>query len=267
MRQVRVQIAGNCVRLQRFSILDLNSINITPYPSPSMRLRAHSGRSLSMSEMFDYTLDPDGDTKIILQNPSAPFAGECAEHQQKAPNSKDGCQLNNDKNYRREPNVVTFRASSRHLSLASERSRRMKSQAWVGEKVEADGFIHLECDEWSSMALLIVLNIIHCRSRQVPRTVTLDMLVKIATIVDYFEFQEAVEPYSTGWIKSLRQSCIQATDGDLVLLIWVSHVFGNEAMLSNCQAAAALRSRNRLDDLGLPIPCSILGKLVDFYLL
>jgi hypothetical protein len=153
---------------------------------------------------------------------------------------------------------VTFRVSSQHIDLASERSRRKKSQLWEDEKVHDDVFIHMEYDEWSTAALLIVLNTVHCRTRKVPKSVTLEMLAKIAVIVDYFEFQEAVEPFRNGWIAELWKCRPSGYCRDLLLWILVSHVFDTEK-LHRFKVAAAFCSPVPVSDLGLPIPESILG--------
>jgi hypothetical protein len=150
-----------------------------------------------MSETFDHVLDPKGDMKIILLGPEASFTVEFEEAQEQvaaqlkeatspAKRKRDGG-TDGQEQSRQPPTAsqVTFRVSSRHLDLASAKSSRKRSQLWSNYQAEPDAFIHLECSEWSANAFLTVLNIIHNPNRKVPKTVSLEMLAKIAVIFDY----------------------------------------------------------------------------------
>lgn len=48
-------------------------------------------------------------------------------------------------------------------------------------------------------ALEIVLNVIHLKKRRVPKIVNVELLARIAVLVDYYECAEAVEAFSSIW--------------------------------------------------------------------
>lgn len=246
-----------------------------------------------MSEIFDHILDSDGDMKLILRNPNTEFAPWPEQHLTEFSGSEkldDDVQPNlltentideralpfddttrslssSEKHHPKQDDIqshgsdsrVTFLISSRHLKLASERSRRLRSKAWT-DKVHSDGLIHIILEDWDHEALLIVLNIIHSRNRNVPHTVSLEMLAKIAVIVDYFKFHEAIEPFTSVWMAGLSKAWPEAYCRDLILRIWISYVFGDDEGLRKLKAAAIINGIGQFADLGFPIPDLILGK-------
>ncbi|KAF2833437.1 hypothetical protein CC86DRAFT_389684 [Ophiobolus disseminans] len=68
---------------------------------------------------------------------------------------------------------------------------------------EDDGRYHVEAEDQDPEAFLIVLNALHHRSKQIPRVVSLEMLAKIAVLVDYYECDEAIEVWTAMWISNL----------------------------------------------------------------
>lgn len=50
-------------------------------------------------------------------------------------------------------------------------------------------------------ALKVILNIIHFRTRQVPKTVTLNMSTHLSILVDKYQVLEAVETYINMWVQ------------------------------------------------------------------
>lgn len=215
-----------------------------------------------------HEIDPDGDMILTLKNPCAPFAVWHEDDATPLPTSLDlssqepqGSDLNcSDEIIGLAPtsSAVTYRISSRHLSSASERSRKMRHQ-WE-QKRESDGYFHISVEDWDSEALLAILNIIHLRNRQVPHEVSLEMLSKLAVIVDYFEFHEAVEVFSKTWIADLQGSLPTSYCRDLILWMWISHVFHEEDILKTVICTAVRHSLGWMEDLGLPIPEHIISK-------
>jgi hypothetical protein len=53
--------------------------------------------------------------------------------------------------------------------------------------------------------------IIHSRHKQIPRTVTLEMLAKIAVLVEYYECGDTVEIYTSMWIDHITKCVIMPT--------------------------------------------------------
>ncbi|KAI0120602.1 hypothetical protein BJ170DRAFT_589098 [Xylariales sp. AK1849] len=206
-----------------------------------------------MSETFDHILDPDGDMKLILKNLKKSFAPWSEQYLTRFDDSEEYHPELDDIESHELDLSVTFRISSRHLKLASGRSRRLRSEDWTDK-------VHCTLEDWDPEALLIVLNIIHSRNRNVPHAVSLEILAKIAVVVDYFEFHEAIEPFTSIWMAGLSKCWPETYCRDLVLRIWISSVFGDEKGLTKLKTVAIVDGVGRFADLGLPIPNTILGK-------
>ncbi|KAK3064938.1 hypothetical protein LTS18_001902, partial [Coniosporium uncinatum] len=121
---------------------------------------------------------------------------------------------------------VKIRVSSRHLTLASP----YYSDMFKGSMKEADTFrnngsAQVQVEDIDADALVVVMRIIHGRTREVPRTVTLEILAKIAVIVDLYQCHEAVELFTDMWITHLKTTVPKMYSRDAVLWICISWVF------------------------------------------
>lgn len=106
------------------------------------------------------------------------------------------------------------------------------------------------------------MNVLHSRYRQVPATVTLETLGKIAVIVDYYQIHEALLIMAPLWIKALLERQPPKVLGrDLILWIVVSWVFRDGAVFRVATKVAILRTRKDLEiPRDLPIPSAVIGK-------
>ncbi|PVH90710.1 hypothetical protein DM02DRAFT_547285, partial [Periconia macrospinosa] len=158
-----------------------------------------------------------------------------------------------------EDDEIHYLVSSRHLMLASPWFRRTLTRDGFIEasKDPSDGRYHVLASDWDEEALLILLNIFHVRTRQVPTTVSLEMLAKVAVLVDYYELQnaEVMERDTRDWITELRRSVkIPSTYcRDLMLWICISRVFYMSADFEEATAVAIKGSEGWIQTLDLPI--------------
>ncbi|ORY07794.1 hypothetical protein BCR34DRAFT_570415 [Clohesyomyces aquaticus] len=159
-----------------------------------------------------------------------------------------------------EPEVdeIHYFVSSRHLMLASPWFKRTLTREGSMEAVKcSDGRYHISASDWDEEAFLILLNILHVRTRQVPATVNLEMLAKIAVIVNYYELEdsEAIERDIKAWIADLRNhSQIPSSYcRDLMLWICTSQVFSMRSEFEEATAVAIKTSQGRIQTLKLPI--------------
>ncbi|KAI0180234.1 hypothetical protein GGR52DRAFT_234124 [Hypoxylon sp. FL1284] len=227
--------------------------------------------SMTMTE-----IDPEGDMILTLTNPNAPFAVWHDDNESTTPptSQESSSQVSQESEIERptlDPvKCITefslfallisyIRVSSRHISLASGRTEKMRHR-WEQTK-ESDGYVHLPLEDWDTEALLIIMNIIHLRNRLVPSHVSIDMLAKLAVIVDYFEFHEAVEVFSKSWMEHLRSSIPISYCRDLILWIWIAHVFNDSNTLKTTISTAIQQSPAPIQDLGLPIPERIIDQV------
>ena len=156
---------------------------------------------------------------------------------------------------------VKLRASSRHLSLASPYFNRMLKGQWKeAETLRADGLISVVVKDVDTDALIILMNIIHGRTRSVPKEVNLETLAKIAVIVDIYECAEAVEVFTDMWIAHLRDTLPSLYSRETMLWICISWVFRHSDTFQSATSAAIKHSNSPIQHLGLPIPSSVVSK-------
>jgi hypothetical protein len=153
---------------------------------------------------------------------------------------------------------IHYLVSSRHLMLASPWFRRTLTSEASTEAVKdpSDGRYHIGASNWDEEALLILLSIFHVRVRQVPATVGLEMLAKIAQLVDYYELvgAEVIERDTSGWIAHMRLVAIPSSYcRDLILWIWISQLFQMSEEFEQATAVAIRESQGCLQTLALPI--------------
>ena len=221
------------------------------------------------------SVDPDGDVILQLEYPNDPFALECDEPptQSQSPNStalnKNDSRPNTpssprdiaESRERGNAERVTFRVSSRHLALASPVFKSALAGGWK-ESVTTAGERQINSQGWDTTALSIFLNAIHCQYRQVPRSLELEMLAKVAVIVDYYAAHQAIEILSPIWINALRSSLPATTCHNRTIALWIciSWVFGDSIAFETTTRVAIYHGRSIMTDLGLPIPGRVISR-------
>jgi hypothetical protein len=161
------------------------------------------------------------------------------------------------------PGQLQLKVSSKHLMVASPRFKKMLSGDWVEAKtIHPDGYRHVELEGFDPEGTQIVLNILHGKTRRVPRTVDLELLAKIAVVVDDLECHEEVEVFSDMWIAKSRASVPIEYDRDLILGILVASVFRKPDLFKSTTRTAILWSPSPIQTLGLPIRQSVVGETV-----
>jgi hypothetical protein len=167
-----------------------------------------------------------------------------------------------------EEERIEILVSSKHLSLASSFFKRRTRPAWAssiknhsigpqGNQIPESDLGHLDAD-----AMIIVMNILHGRAKNVPRTIDLDMIAKVAIIVDYLDCAEPMEIYTERWFVDLAPLKIAQNiyDRSLVLWILVSSVFQLPEMFTLVTRIAIRYTKEPISSLELPISNCIIGK-------
>ncbi|KAK8029510.1 hypothetical protein PG993_010801 [Apiospora rasikravindrae] len=156
---------------------------------------------------------------------------------------------------------LRIRLSSKHLSLASPVFEKMLGGPWREGTATVPGSDHpVGAEDWDVDALLILMRIIHGRTREVPRSVSLELLAKIAVLVDYYECYEVTELVTERWIEKLKWPLPQEFGRDLVLWCLVSWVFCEADLFQTVTKTTIMKCEGPLPTLGLPIPNIIVGK-------
>jgi hypothetical protein len=225
-----------------------------------------------------HKIDARADTIIILKNPNTSFAPwNLAEVGADTTKFAHGSTVNDstsgDADQEASIEVATFAdesnpanteedevwyyVSQRHLVSASPTLDHMLSGTdWQeGIRDEIDGLYHVPAEDWDIEALLCVLQILHLRNSQVPRTISLEMLAKIAVLIDFYDCAEALESFTERWIEHLRETAPVPSYFCRDLLLWmcIAWVLRIPDEFTQATAIAFRQVDKELLTLGLPI--------------
>jgi len=125
-----------------------------------------------------------------------------------------------------------------------------------------DGLYQVAAEDWDEIAFSIILNVLHGQYHEVPETVPLEMLAKIATIVDYYRLHEAVVLGSRTWLSALKLAKLPTeVDRDLCLWLTVASVFTDTKLFKSLTRVSILQSwEGIMFPAGLPIPSGVNGE-------
>jgi len=139
------------------------------------------------------------------------------------------------------------------------------SSGWSEAQKDADGLYQIGAEDWDEAAFCIVLHVLHGQHRKVPETVTLEMLAKIAIIVDYYQVHEAVVLASRTWLRALKLAKLPIElNRDLCLWLTVAFVFTDVDVFKSLTRLAILQGWEAMEfPAGLPIPSGVIGELHD----
>ncbi|GFF37901.1 hypothetical protein IFM58399_05055 [Aspergillus lentulus] len=150
--------------------------------------------------------------------------------------------------------LVKMRVSSKHLSLASPVFKKMLHGPWKEAQGLRLGDLEIEMN-WQNMdAMLILMNAIHGNWPDIPRDVSLEMLVEMATLVDYYNCRKAIDHALEHWTRKLLGGAANASSDDIVRWIWVSCVLRSTRVFKSATCRAVTQNKGPISTLGLPIP-------------
>lgn len=226
-----------------------------------------------------HKIDPNGDTLLILRNANAPFAAGDANSWPNAlpkyrserlrKNERELVQLaKTGQSTTGSTREVHFQLSSKHLTLTSGYFRGLMTNNWREASSSRDFAYSVTAEDWDEAALLMVMNIIHCQTAEIPYQVGSEMVAKVALIVDYYQCRKAVSFYIPIWIKNSNDNIVSVlTYGrSLLLRFFITYVFSNAGEFETLTEIIIRESRGPIHSLGLPFPQDLIGKLQYLYL-
>lgn len=158
-------------------------------------------------------------------------------------------------------NCVQIRVSSKHLVLASPYFKRNLGSGMLESHIlSSQGHVEFRMDIEDLEAMLIVMNIVHGRTRQVPRHIDLDMLTRVAVLVDYLECHEVIELFSDRWIDDLKGGITTTYSEALIQWLCISLIFRKACQFKAVTHTAIRQTKGPIDTLGLPIRESVVGE-------
>jgi hypothetical protein len=137
--------------------------------------------------------------------------------------------------------------------------------SWEESRKGEDGLYHLSASDWYSEAFEILLNVLHLRNRQVPKELSLELLAKVAVLVDYHRCWEDFDLFNTLWVELLRVKQPVPIDYGRALMLWmaVAWVFKlPEEFTATSGIALRENTEPHVQDMELGIPPAILSKIV-----
>ncbi|KAL4765141.1 uncharacterized protein BDW70DRAFT_156292 [Aspergillus foveolatus] len=216
-----------------------------------------------------YELDSDGDVLLVLHN--SPFIlPVCLEDLLSVHLNGRLLFTNTSLGTTFTGRTLRIKASSKHLTLAFPYFRRMLSSGFrEGTELRNNGQVEIDTEEARTVPFLLLMLIVHSRTKHVPMAVSLEMLTDIAVLVDYYECYDAVEVFANLWIAGLEKDvplCSTPVDNGAVskkALSWlfISWVFRKKSIFERMTKFLLCYSKDKISDGGLPIPGAILEKL------
>ncbi|KAE8372330.1 hypothetical protein BDV26DRAFT_103321 [Aspergillus bertholletiae] len=177
-------------------------------------------------DVLEYELDPRGDifltldnvskdlpdklldiTKVSgwpneLNNPAIPESDQRKPANEGSPGNKIDSIQTPECPPRR---LLKIRASSKHLILACRQFERSLQPGFQeGATLRATGSVRFPIRDWEAVPFLILMLIIHQRTRMVPKQISFQRMAEIAQLVDYYECHEAVELFADLWLTDLK---------------------------------------------------------------
>ncbi|KAF7863212.1 hypothetical protein EAF04_007294 [Stromatinia cepivora] len=131
----------------------------------------------------------------------------------------------------KELKEIHMLVSSKHMVLVSPVFKAMLqwSNFKDGYAMKAHGKVEVPLPDDDPEAMRILVDIVHCHHKDVPRKVKLSLLTHLAILVDKYRLHEAVQIYSDMWISHAKKKfpSTMAEDGTEVCLQWlcISWVF------------------------------------------
>ncbi|KAI8710574.1 hypothetical protein NCS52_01557700 [Fusarium sp. LHS14.1] len=151
--------------------------------------------------------------------------------------------------------------SSSHLAQASPVFRKMLKGSFAEAVANSQGLYCITAIGWDPEALVLVLDIMHGHNRSVPQKITLEMMAKVATIVDYYDCLEIVEIFAGIWVDALAESQPSTYGKDTILWLLVSWVFQRQDIFEKMTGLALRYSERLITVEGVPIPHAILKRI------
>ena len=192
-------------------------------------------------------VDPCGDTLIILQQRDAP-----CDQPSFTESDSDGSGTLPE---------IHFLVSRKHLALASRRAQKMFAGGFK-EAIpeETDGLHHWKFEPiFNSEAFGIVMKIIHGKTRDIPQTVTTEVLAGISAVVDDLECHDALWFFAKGWLNQLKNNIPTSVCQELARWIFISFVFEEPGLFESSTRTAIKWGTHYVPTDGLPLRPKILG--------
>jgi hypothetical protein len=154
--------------------------------------------------------------------------------------------------------LFKIRVSSKHLALASPFPRRRLFLVAIDSESVDDNVVPVCVEDLD--ALFILLDIIHCQTRRVPRFITFKKLDMMAVLAHRYECVEAVESFAELWAENLKGEVPSAYSDDLAKWISIVWIFQHDSLFQKTTRVAVRQSTGPLSAMDVPLSRIVTGK-------
>ncbi|KAF2732405.1 hypothetical protein EJ04DRAFT_565982 [Polyplosphaeria fusca] len=147
-----------------------------------------------------------------------------------------------------EPGICYY-VSSRHLKMASPYS---------------DGLFHVSAEDWDEKTFLLLMNMFHLQCAQIPSTLTLESMAKLAVLIDYYECALSIMIWTSNWVEDLKKSAFipKTYCRDLILWVCVAWHFDMKLQFKEATMSAVKQcNESKIRTCGLPVPDRIVSNI------
>ncbi|KAJ6284289.1 hypothetical protein J3E71DRAFT_172182 [Bipolaris maydis] len=86
---------------------------------------------------------------------------------------------------------------------------------------ENDDCFYITVKNWDKEVFLILRNVLYLRNYQIPRSVSLVMLAKIALLSDYYDCAEAIKLLTSMWVEHHKKTTPIPPEFGCDLMLWM----------------------------------------------
>ncbi|KAI4681764.1 uncharacterized protein J4E84_007359 [Alternaria hordeiaustralica] len=230
------------------------------------------------------TIDPNGDTLIILENPKTwlldPTLGQQLEVKDDTDSDIDS---NSDEsiaydatehashdsaaNESSSPPAVKFLVSSRQLRIVSSYFDSIFKGGYNETVLNpADGLYHIRAEGWDAEAMEVIMNIVHVQVKRIPEYVSLELFVKILVLVDYYHMQDAIASHATLWMsQTIGSDRPTSYSAKAVYWLFLAIRMGDRTLSRNMARVIITTASRPITFQGLPFPPELEGRKAPFY--
>ena len=162
--------------------------------------------------------------------------------------------------------VKRMRVSAAHLTQTSRVFGAMLDGRGFRETntLREQGWIELDLED-DYEAFLVIAHAIHGNSRTLKHKLpkmSIALLAKVATVVDKYEWHDAIEMYAESWIRQLKVGYPTTMSSDTLMWLWISWVFQHDLDFT-ALTKIAMRQTTGNDVLSTdeyPLPLTLVGE-------
>lgn len=212
---------------------------------------------LATMDVESYTFAKNSDVDLILSRPAKSNSLGLVVFEENNGPGADSEDLDE-----RIPNIHMHVASGHMLNASPVFEAMLRRNGFAeGTTLATVGSVEIPLPDDDPDALIILLNIIHGRTRQVPRVVDIKTMTTFSVLVDKYQCREVVEVFTDMWITLLK---CQNEDFSRDIFPWlsISWVFGKADIFSMATKYAQVHSTLdywEYEATSLPIPSSVIG--------